>query len=540
LKITKEKSILIIAPSLIAESISLKLTSLENNLNISLDRNDPKLFPDLIIWNILSYESEDLIRLELIKIKEKWPDSKILIIFSSEFIKDDSPLPNLNCEGIILNPQVEKVLESIKIILDGGRVFDLNAKSPAKVKTNKAFTFNQKFLTSGLKQIDSEINNIFSYLNSDKTPKIYKFILKGRLRELITAKSFLIFLWGNTLELNTNNVFSDFPKSDLKSKDNTIFIKNKNSLDIWEIIYNRLLKKYSSIKIEIDLKNPDLILLGLKKEYINKLLTNLLSELNKLIKNLNDSTLVDFEAEEFISLINELKINTLINIEDSYFRFKKDNDTISLSKFLSDKIQRIEDDSESHKVALFFKPIIKNEPLIFEERILPLYETESFKLIEEIISNWAIRTCNNLASEIFNLCSDYPELRLNLINKKLLSKRNFEKFRNNINNYNRWHNNIRMPINFYESKREYIDILDNKLIRYYKNENRENDLKNLDWFQRQVTLLIEIRDALTPQLEIVISYLGNFVVTILTKIVGKSIGLIGKGILQGLGKASSK
>ena len=70
--------------------------------------------------------------------------------------------------------------------------------------------------------------------------------------------------------------------------------------------------------------------------------------------------------------------------------------------------------------------------------------------------------------------------------------------------------------------------------------NRENDLKNLDWFQRQVTLLIEIRDALTPQLEIVISYLGNFVVTILTKIVGKSIGLIGKGILQGLGKASSK
>ena len=117
MKITKEKSILIIAPSLIAESISLKLTSLDNDLNISLDRNNPKVTPDLIIWNILNYESEDLIRLELIKIREKWSESKILIIISSEFIKEeDTPLPNLNCEGIILNPQVEKVLESINII----------------------------------------------------------------------------------------------------------------------------------------------------------------------------------------------------------------------------------------------------------------------------------------------------------------------------------------------------------------------------------------------------------------------------------------
>jgi len=542
LKLTKEKSILIIAPSLIAESISLKLTSLNNDLNISLDRNDPKVDPDLIIWNILNYESEDLIRLELIRIKEKWSDSKILVIFSNEFENGDSPLPSLNCEGIILNPQVEKVLESINIILDGGRVFDLNTKYPPEIKSKKELSFNKKILSSGLKQIDNEINNIFSYLNSEKTPKVYKFILKGRLRELITAKSLLIFLWGNTLDDNSNNVFSDISNSDIdiKNKDDTIFIKNKNSLYIWEIIFGRLLKKINSVNIDLDLKNPNLILTGLKKEYINKLISNILIELNKLIKNINEIHDYDFNEEEFSSLINDLKKNALINLEDSYFRVKKDNNLISLSKFLSENIQIIEDDSESHNVEFFLKPIIKNEPLNYEERILPLYETESFKLIEEIISNWAIRISNNIASEIFNLCSDFPELRVNLINNNLLSTRNFERFRNNINNYNRWHNNIEMPINFYESKREYIDIIDNKFIRNYKNENRENDLRHLDWFQRQVTFIIEIRDALTPQFEIMIRYIGDFVVTILTKIVGKSIGLIGKGILQGLGRTNSK
>ena len=60
----KEKSILIIAPSLIAESLSLKLTSLDKNLNITL--NNSTEIPDLIIWNVLNYQSEDLLRLELL------------------------------------------------------------------------------------------------------------------------------------------------------------------------------------------------------------------------------------------------------------------------------------------------------------------------------------------------------------------------------------------------------------------------------------------------------------------------------------------
>jgi len=62
-----------------------------------------------------------------------------------------------------------------------------------ELNKDKPLSFSQKILTSGLKQIDSEINHIFKYVNSDSTPEFYKFILKGRLRELITAKSFLIF-----------------------------------------------------------------------------------------------------------------------------------------------------------------------------------------------------------------------------------------------------------------------------------------------------------------------------------------------------------
>ena len=540
MELITKKSILIIAPSLIAESLSLKLTSLDTNLNITLNSGSKNLNPDLIIWNILNYQSEDLIRLELLKLKERWDESKILVIFSGELVNKTKLTPSLNSEGLLLNPSADKVLESINIITEGGRVFDLEINPSVKIKKEKELTFNQKLLSSGLKQIDTEINYIFKYVNSDSTPEFYKFILKGRLRELITAKSFLIFLWGNSLDLYSEAIYSE-DKINIKNKDtNTIFIKNKNTFEIWDLILERLSKRYNSTNLDVDFNNSSIILSGIKKEFISRLICKMLDELDNLIKNIKENYKEKDYKEDFNSLIEELKLNTISNITEGYFRIKKNGESISINEYIYKEVTCNEKDRESHESIMFIDPIIKNEPIDFDGKLLPLYETESFVVLENIISNWIIRNCNLLASEVFNICSSWPELRTILINPQLQSTRSFERFRNNINNYNRWHENIYMPIYLYESKREYIDIIDSKFTRYYKNENREKELENLEWFQKQVTLLVEIRDAIAPQLEIAVKYIGNLFVNFLTKVVGKAIGLVGKGILQGLGRSSTK
>ena len=540
MELITKKSILIIAPSLIAESLSLKLTSLDTNLNITLNSGSKNLNPDLIIWNILNYQSEDLIRLELLKLKERWDESKILVIFSGELVNKTKLTPSLNSEGLLLNPSADKVLESINIITEGGRVFDLEINPSVKIKKEKELTFNQKLLSSGLKQIDTEINYIFKYVNSDSTPEFYKFILKGRLRELITAKSFLIFLWGNSLDLYSEAIYSE-DKINIENKDtNTIFIKNKNTFEIWDLILERLSKRYNSTNLDVDFNNSSIILSGIKKEFISRLICKMLDELDNLIKNIKENYKEKDYKEDFNSLIEELRLNTISNITESYFRVKKNGESISLNEYIYKEVTCNEIDRESHESIMFIDPIIKNEPIDYDGKLLPLYETESFIILENIISNWIIRNCNLLASEVFNICSSWPELRTLLINPQLQSTRSFERFRNNINNYNRWHENIYMPIYLYESKREYIDIIDSKFTRYYKNENREKELENLEWFQKQVTLLVEIRDAIAPQLEIAVKYIGNLFVNFLTKVVGKAIGLVGKGILQGLGRSSTK
>jgi len=540
LKLLSKKSILIIAPSLIAESLSLKLTSLDNNLNINLNGALKDQTPDLIIWNILNYQSEDLIRLELLKVRERWLDSKILVILSGEIFNESRKIPSLNAEGLLLNPSADKVLDSINIISNGGRVFDLENNPQLEIKKDRQLTFNQKLLTSGLKQIDTEINYILEYVKSESIPEFYKFILKGRLRELITAKSFLIFLWGNSLDLYSEAIYTEKKSVIDNKRANTIFIKNKNTTEIWDLIFNRLKERYNNENLEVDFNNSSIILSGIKKEFISRLICKMLDELDNLIKNIKENYKEKDFRNDFNSLIQELKINTISNITESYFRVKKENESISLNEYIYKEVNCYENDSESHESIMFIEPIINNEPLNFDGKVLPLYETESFIILENIISNWVIRNCNLLASEMFNICSTWPELRSILINPELQSTRNFERFRNNINNYNRWHEYIYMPIYLYESKREYIDIIENKFTRYFKNENREKELENLEWIQKQVTLLVEIRDAVAPQLEIAVKYLGNLFVTFLTKVVGKAIGLVGKGILQGLGRSSSK
>ena len=253
MELISKKSILIIAPSLIAESLSLKLTSLDQNLDINFNNGTGDKTPDLVIWNVLNSQSEDLIRLELLKLRERYDDSKFLTILSGELVYEAKTPPSLNVEGFLLNPSAEKVLESINTILNGGRVFDIENNSIVQLKKDKPLSFSQKILTSGLKQIDTEINYIFKYVNSDATPEFYKFILKGRLRELITAKSLLIFLWGNSLELYTEAIYNE-NKINPENK-NTIFIKDKNTIEIWNLIFSRLKERYSSTNLQVEFNN---------------------------------------------------------------------------------------------------------------------------------------------------------------------------------------------------------------------------------------------------------------------------------------------
>ena len=115
-----------IAPSLWGESLALQLTSQENNLEIILDKKNINGLPNLILFCLEEVELSNSIKLEILKLKERWDQSPILIVIPKSIKLSSADLMTFGSEGVIQDPTVERLRDAINILLGGGRVFKIN------------------------------------------------------------------------------------------------------------------------------------------------------------------------------------------------------------------------------------------------------------------------------------------------------------------------------------------------------------------------------------------------------------------------------
>jgi hypothetical protein len=64
---------------------------------------------------------------------------------------------------------------------------------------------------------------------------------------------------------------------------------------------------------------------------------------------------------------------------------------------------------------------------------------------------------------------------------------------------------------------------------------RRTELEQLTGIPWLSTMVIEIRDAIAPLVRRLTALVGSGVVFVLTQVIGKGLGLVGKGIIQGIG-----
>ena len=96
------------------------------------------------------------------------------------------------------------------------------------------------------------------------------------------------------------------------------------------------------------------------------------------------------------------------------------------------------------------------------------------------------------------------------------------------------------PIQIYESRRPLYRLQAGAIASVDLSEPRDRELRQLGPLQQLVTLALETRDALAPQLHALVRGLGDLLVVLLTQVVGRAIGLVGRGILQGMGRGVSR
>jgi len=136
---------------------------------------------------------------------------------------------------------------------------------------------------------------------------------------------------------------------------------------------------------------------------------------------------------------------------------------------------------------------------------------------------------------LLNRFADVEPLKTTLYHRRLITSRDIERFRNDLSWRYRWDRLVHEPKAIFESQYRLFQPTPQGIQLVYIYAPRRAELDQLSGTQRALTLAIETRDALAPRLRSAVSWVGSGVVYVLTEIVGRGLGLVGRGILKGVG-----
>ncbi len=206
---------------------------------------------------------------------------------------------------------------------------------------------------------------------------------------------------------------------------------------------------------------------------------------------------------------------------------------------------------ESLKNSLYTKNSLKDTEILFNVPLTsltdpnspsfrsiyyPIYNFASDSFIESLLDNLILEISNCVVYfSLENFSSVYP-FRQIVYRAKFLSLRNLERFKNNLNWQLYIKNYIKRPVNLYNNR--YNIYIFKTTGVYYRSiyANRSKEMANLKNLPLLTIVVIEISDFVTSRFEEALFVISKSARFTLTSVLGQFIGLIWRGIIEGLKK----
>ena len=532
--------ILLLAPDLLGESLALQLTAANPDWEVLLKSEQLSGRPGLVVWSIDSLTSISSIQLEALQLTERWQPAPLLLLLPSDVQATREQLLAVTASGLLQDGDLKDLQAAIETLLGGGRVVELLAASEhrgVQQAGSNPVGLGQWLLVSGLQQISRDLQIIEAMLNPPPEQSLLRLLLEGRSRELRSARSLLLWLWG-PLQLGFEDVrsFTDRSQTSYESSEITsITLRERNSIAVWNTIRDRL-----GGSVAGGLSNGTgrlLAIEGLQPERRRELLLALLQQLDQVLKRLRQGELTTALSGEWCELQPELRRQAFTSMAGSYVQIPRDGSLRPVVTSLLNQTDFSGEDEDLPDPATMLAPLLADQPVLVNGQLLPADDPRSLLQLETLVSNWMVRTAELIGAELLDACGEWPELRRYLLQDPLLATRQLDRLRNRLNTQVRWSEWVERPIQLYESQRTLFQLRQGRIEPLFLTEPRDVELNQLGWWQRQVALLLETRDALAPQVQSLVSRLGDLAVVLLTQVLGRAIGLVGRGIAQGMGRS---
>jgi hypothetical protein len=538
---------------------------------VTADPSQEGLSPRLLIWSVTSPPPADRLEAEVRQLLDRWQPAPLLLLLPGGHNYPQRLLLSLPVQGLLEQPEPSLLRQSVATLLAGGRVVEIaSASGPPPPVGRPPLGLGEWLLVSGLEQIDTELRVCAALLEPLPANPLAQFLLEGRLRELQAARSLLLWLWGplqmawspdgQAWEPVEPVGGSGFParrelrgasgarrgavagqlllRSDAAPSQGgvSLTLRERTADGIWQALRERLSQAAS---VGADNRSGELLAFdGLHPDRRRDLLLALLEQFELLRRRLQQQELGgDALILTWNELQPELRRQALRRMAGSYVQLPSEGKLRPVADTLAESGDFAVIDPELPDPMAMLTTLLQARPLLVEGRLLGPDEPQAVLYLEMLLANWLVRSAELISAEVLAACAEWPELRRYLLRPDLLATRNLERLRNQLNSQQRWSSWISRPVQLYESRRPLFRLEAGAIDTITLTEPRDRELRQLPWLQQLVTLALEARDALAPQVQSLIRGFGDLVVVVLTQVVGRAIGLVGRGIAQGMGRS---
>ncbi|MEH2387597.1 MAG: DUF3685 domain-containing protein [Nostoc sp.] len=396
---------------------------------------------------------------------------------------------------------------------------------------------------SGITNIDATLAAITAQLQVPGLPVLDRAILAGHRRELLAARWLLNRLLVSSQERQEEDIpVADVPlASSLSSaiQQRQIVPPLLSPGTLQSALFASCVTKFqfslrniTDIPLEIDIFRED------KKRELLYLI------LQKLADQLDELRAAQIEINQLYEVKNTL-IYDLWQAAITYFfgkfsRIKLGDQNIEIVNFLLQNTEIVQRDilNKIPLVCELYSYLLFQTELNIDNTSYPVVSIEAKSQALMILENLLIQVANGVVQPLLNSLADVEAIKQNFYGRQLISTREIERFRNDLSWKYRIKNYINEPKAVFESRYELFVIAPRGIANTSVYAPRNQELEKLSNIPLVVTLLLEFSDAIAPRLKSLLAFVGSGIVFILTQIIGRGLGLIGRGILQGIGSVS--
>ncbi|MEA5463013.1 DUF3685 domain-containing protein [Leptothoe sp. PORK10 BA2] len=423
---------------------------------------------------------------------------------------------------------------------------------------------------SGVEQIEQQLAKTAAELRRSRLTWLERQILAGQLRELKAARWCMQRLWatrnyadtgwikkqvnsrsrsmpatsatGGALSARPSSVGAP-PAGTLSRDAPAMAVSQANPLSLRSGDVQNMVFEAVFAKLQTDLENTtsepveiDILRLDKKRE----LLFIILRRFEDLLDDLRQSSFPPGQLrDKSPQVLRDLWVATIEEFFGRYYTVPLNGVEQELVAVLYQEKETVERDILQHipLVPDLLAHWLYQDAMVVDGNAYVATTPEALAHSEKLLENLIIQLGNAVMQPLLNRLADVEVIKKGLYSRRMISTRDIERFRNDLSWRYRWDRLVNEPTAIFESQYRLYTLGPRGIMLTPIYAPRRSELDRLSGLPWAVTLLLETRDAISPRLRAVISMVGSTVVYVLTEVVGRGIGLVGRGVLQGIGNA---